>query len=188
MNTLTKIVNFAQKAFKVYQDTQKNDSVAEQSHQSAPSHSPSTSRTAPSPSQQAHNGEGYPGDYTGNVSFEYAPENDGDPDPGEVVWAWVPFQEDYFQGKDRPVLIIGKNNGYFLTLMLTSKDHNNSSHHDDRYLDIGSGSWDKSDRPSEVNLGRVIQIAENKIRREGSILDEATFNRVRKAFQQHNRG
>ncbi|GAB5080487.1 hypothetical protein ARTHROSP310_36360 [Arthrobacter sp. AD-310] len=27
---------------------------------------------------------------------------DGEPDPGEVVWTWVPYQEDHGRGKDRP--------------------------------------------------------------------------------------
>ena len=38
----------------------------------------------------------------------YEPEADGQPDPGEVVWGWVPFEEDPSQGKDRPVLLIGR--------------------------------------------------------------------------------
>ena len=33
----------------------------------------------------------------------YAPKPDGRPDPGEVVWAWVPYEDDSSQGKDRPV-------------------------------------------------------------------------------------
>ena len=36
----------------------------------------------------------------------YAPEIDGEPDPGEVVWAWVPYEDDPSQGKDRPVLLL----------------------------------------------------------------------------------
>ena len=36
----------------------------------------------------------------------YAPEADGEPDPGEVVWAWVPYEDDPSQGKDRPVLLL----------------------------------------------------------------------------------
>ena len=38
----------------------------------------------------------------------YAPEIDGEPDPGEVVWAWVPYEDDPSQGKDRPVLVLGR--------------------------------------------------------------------------------
>ncbi len=37
---------------------------------------------------------------------EYAPEIDGEPDPGEVVWGWVAYEDDPSQGKDRPVLIL----------------------------------------------------------------------------------
>ena len=36
----------------------------------------------------------------------YAPESDGEPDPGEVVWGWVPYEDDSAQGKDRPVLLL----------------------------------------------------------------------------------
>jgi hypothetical protein len=42
----------------------------------------------------------YAGDFTGKAKLQYAPVGDGQPDPGEVVWAWVPFEEDHSQGKD----------------------------------------------------------------------------------------
>jgi hypothetical protein len=42
----------------------------------------------------------------GDASARYAPELDGEPDPGEVVWAWVPYEDDPGQGKDRPVLLL----------------------------------------------------------------------------------
>ncbi len=32
-------------------------------------------------------------EHVGPVHVEYRPVADGDPDPGEVVWAWVPFEE-----------------------------------------------------------------------------------------------
>jgi hypothetical protein len=28
------------------------------------------------------------------IRAEYAPDLDGDPDPGEVVWTWVPYEDD----------------------------------------------------------------------------------------------
>ena len=43
-----------------------------------------------------------------DVRIEYSPDLDGDPDPGEVVWTWVPYEDDPNQGKDRPVVIIGR--------------------------------------------------------------------------------
>src|SRR5659263_434237 len=65
----------------------------------------------------------YPGDFSGKVSPFYAPNLDSVPDPGEVVWTWVPFEEDFERGKDRPVLLIGREEPWLLGLMLTSKDH-----------------------------------------------------------------
>lgn len=64
---------------------------------------------------------GYPGDYRGRLRPAYCPSNDGKPDPGEIVWAWVPYEEDYSQGKDRPVLLVGRDGNYLLGLMLTSR-------------------------------------------------------------------
>jgi len=32
------------------------------------------------------------------LSIEYAPERDGEADPGEVVWTWVPYEDDPTQG------------------------------------------------------------------------------------------
>ncbi len=145
----------------------------------------------PGGSQQAPAGQstgsweqgGYPGDYFGSVAFDYSPALDGDADPGEVVWAWVPFEEDYSQGKDRPVLVIGRSGSYLLGLMLTSKDHSNSRTADPNYLDIGAGVWDKEGRDSEVKLNRVIQLNPNGIRREGAIMDRATFDFIAEAYR-----
>jgi hypothetical protein len=42
----------------------------------------------------------------GAVPMSYSPQTDGAPDPGEVVWTWVPFEENDGRGKDRPVLVV----------------------------------------------------------------------------------
>ena len=91
---------------------------------SAPKPSAST-RSASTASASA--GSDYPGDYRDMINFEYSPSLDGDADPGEIVWTWVPFEEDHSQGKDRPVLLVGRDGEYLLALMMTSKDHNNLS-------------------------------------------------------------
>lgn len=123
---------------------------------------------------------GYPGDFSGTIKAKYAPEANGRPDPGEIVWAWVPYEEDSSEGKDRPVLLVGRDSGYLLALMLTSKDHNNERKLDRDYVDIGTGSWDKQGRPSEVKVDRVIRLKEEGIRREGAILDRQRFAMVAK--------
>ena len=37
------------------------------------------------------------------MTTSYEPDPDGQPDPGEVVWAWVAYEDDPARGKDRPV-------------------------------------------------------------------------------------
>ena len=112
----------------------------------------------------------------------YAPRADGRPDPGEVVWGWVPFEDDPSQGKDRPVLLVGRRDGQWLGLMLTSKDHDRDAADEARWgrhwMDVGAGGWDRQGRPSEVRLDRLITLAPDAVRREGSALDRATFDRV----------
>src|SRR3954447_17846208 len=100
--------------------------------------------------------DAYVGDFAGKVKLQYAPLADGRPDPGEVVWAWVPYEEDHSQGKDRPVLVIARNGKHLLGLMLTSKDHDRDQAQETRHgrywLDVGPGAWDRQNRPSEVRL------------------------------------
>lgn len=108
----------------------------------------------------------------------YSPSADGKPDPGEIVWTWVPYEDDPTRGKDRPVLLVGRDGGTLLGLMLTSRDRNNASDQDDRYVDIGTGSWDRQGRPSEVRVDRLLRIEPDDIRREGSVLDRRRFEQV----------
>lgn len=150
---------------------------------SAPKPSAST-RSASTTSASA--GSDYPGDYRDMINFEYSPSLDGDADPGEIVWTWVPFEEDHSQGKDRPVLLVGRDGEYLLALMMTSKDHNNREHADSNYLDIGSGPWDPQGRASEVKLNRVIRVRPDAMRREGAIMPEDTFRLIERAWTRHN--
>lgn len=156
---------------------------------SAPKSS-SANSSAPKPSAPAStvasDGSDYPGDYRDMINFEYSPSLDGDADPGEIVWTWVPFEEDHSQGKDRPVLLVGRDGEYLLALMMTSKDHNNREHADSNYLDIGSGPWDPQGRASEVKLNRVIRVRPDAMRREGAIMPEDTFRLIERAWTRHN--
>ena len=155
-----------------------------------PSSAKSTAKSsAPKPSAPAtgaSDGSDYPGDYRDMINFEYSPSLDGDADPGEIVWTWVPFEEDHSQGKDRPVLLVGRDGEYLLALMMTSKDHNNREHADSNYLDIGSGPWDPQGRASEVKLNRVIRVRPDAMRREGAIMPEDTFRLIERAWTRHN--
>lgn len=147
---------------------------------------PSAPASTGASSTSASNGSDYPGDYRDMINFEYSPSLDGDADPGEIVWTWVPFEEDHSQGKDRPVILVGRDGEYLLALMMTSKDHNNREHADSNYLDIGSGPWDPQGRASEVKLNRVIRVRPDAMRREGAIMPEDTFRLIERAWTRHN--
>lgn len=112
----------------------------------------------------------------------YAPEADGEADPGEVVWAWVPYEDDPSRGKDRPVLLLTARDGRWLALPLSSQDHDLDADDEARYgrywMDVGSGGWDASGRPSEVRLDQVVALDPATIRREGAALDPAIFEAV----------
>jgi hypothetical protein len=116
------------------------------------------------------------------VHPEYTPALDGDADPGEIVWTWVPYDEDPARGKDRPVLVVGHDGPWVLGLMLTSKDHSGDtareSRRGHRWIDIGSGPWDSRQRASEVRLDRILRLDPSGIRREGAVLGRAQFDRV----------
>lgn len=151
-----------------------------------PSSAKSSAPKPSAPATGASDGSDYPGDYRDMINFEYSPSLDGDADPGEIVWTWVPFEEDHSQGKDRPVLLVGRDGEYLLALMMTSKDHNNREHADPNYLDIGSGPWDPQGRASEVKLNRVIRVRPDAMRREGAIMPEDTFRLIERAWTRHN--
>ncbi|SEH73715.1 PemK-like, MazF-like toxin of type II toxin-antitoxin system [Mycolicibacterium rutilum] len=105
----------------------------------------------------------------------YAPDLDGRADPGEIVWTWVVYEDDPTQGKDRPVLVVGRDRATLLGLMLSSQDH----HRDDpNWVGIGKGTWDFEGRESWVRLDRVLDVPEEGIRREGAILERHKFEVV----------
>ena len=127
------------------------------------------------------------------LAISYAPRQDHRPDPGEVVWAWVPYEEDITRGKDRPVLVlareqaaVGGSDGsdeVLIALMLTSRDRAASGEvvtdeHGSTWVDIGTGDWDRQGRPSEVRADRLLRLDPEAVRREGGRLDEPRFDRV----------
>src|SRR5262245_4468885 len=87
----------------------------------------------------------------------YAPQLDGRADPGEIVWTWVSFEEDAHRGKDRPVLVVGRDQSVLLGLMLTSNAERGGEHN---WFPLGSGAWDPDGRPSWVRLDRVLRVPE----------------------------
>jgi PemK-like, MazF-like toxin of type II toxin-antitoxin system len=117
----------------------------------------------------------------GPVRMSYSPQTDGAPDPGEVVWTWVPFEEHDGRGKDRPVLVVAAEPaGTYLAVQLTSKDHDGEGD----FGSVGAGGWDGEHRPSWVNLDRVVRVHEGGMRREAAALPREPFERVTSRLQQ----
>lgn len=149
------------------------------------------------PRGQARTGAGpaaygpYAGDATTLPDMTYAPAVDGEPDPGEIVWAWVPFEEDHSRGKDRPVLVIGHEGDRLVALQLTSRDHDLDEHQERRagreWVDIGSGSWDGRGRSSEVRVNRLLRLDPRHVRREGAVLGPDRYEEVVAAVRRHHR-
>ena len=129
----------------------------------------------------------YPGDFKGAPRITYSPAPGKEADPGEVVWTWVPYEEDHREGKDRPVLIIGRDHEWLLGLLLTSKDHDRDAVQEARsgrrWMDIGTGEWDPQRRPSEVRINRIIRIDPDDVRRIGAVLDRDIFDDVAAAVR-----
>ena len=153
--------------------------------------------TAPGPTTAQHRQPGSGTSAQGIVEFHaargqvptisYSPVSDGDADPGEIVWGWVPYEDDPTQGKDRPLLVIGTIPGTerstdLIAVQLTSKDHSRDQARDLAngriWLDIGSGAWDSKGRDSEVRIDRLLRLTPTSIRREGAVLDRQRFDRV----------
>ena len=150
-----------------------------------PSAPPGRARADGMPPPYGH--RAYPGDYQGVPAIAYAPKPDGQPDPGEIVWTWVPYEEDHSVGKDRPVLLVGSDGDWLLAVMLTSKDHDHDARQEHRagreWVDVGSGAWDRSGRASEVRVNRIIRVDPDAIRREGAVLTQARFEEVAEAIR-----
>ncbi len=85
------------------------------------------------------------------------------------------YEEDPTRGKDRPVLVVGRDRSTLLGLMLSSQERHRG---DDQWVAIGSGSWDYEGRASWVRLDRVLDVPEEGIRREGAILERERFEMV----------
>lgn len=99
----------------------------------------------------------------------YSPSPDGDPDPGEIVWTWVPYEENDGRGKDRPVLIIARvDTDATAGCYLSTKQHRDC-------VSIGTGGWDSQGRESFLAPDRILRVTDQGMRREGHVLSRERF-------------
>jgi len=113
------------------------------------------------------------------AALEYAPDVDGLADPGEVVWAWVPYEEDPRRGKDRPLVVVGRAGRRLVAMMLSSQSEHAGQ---PEWLELGRGAWDGDGRTSYLRLDRVFVLDEHDIRREAAALDADRFAQVAAAL------
>ncbi len=125
--------------------------------------------------------------HAGDVEIGYRPSANGRADPGEIVWAWIPYEDDPTRGKDRPALVLAVAGDEVLVLPMTSKDHDVDEEQEARYgrlwMDIGTGPWDPRGRPSEVRVNRTVRVPADQVRREGAALDADVFAAVVAAWE-----
>ncbi|WP_211197744.1 type II toxin-antitoxin system PemK/MazF family toxin [Agromyces laixinhei] len=113
------------------------------------------------------------------VELGYSPSRDGEPDPGEVVWTWVPYEENDGRGKDRPVVVVAASAaGEYLAVQLTSKEHDG----DRDFVSLGAGAWDGEGRPSWARIDRVFRVRTGGMRREAASLDAERYSRLAAAL------
>lgn len=111
----------------------------------------------------------------------YAPQLDGEPDPGEVVWTWVPYVENNGQGKDRPVLIIARiDDRTFAGCYLSTKEHRG-------FISVGVGGWDSQGRESFLSPERVLRIDTDGMRRESQAVPLGRFEQAVEAVKRLHR-
>lgn len=117
------------------------------------------------------------------LPFDWAPRPDGRPDPGEVVWTWVPYEENDGRGKDRPVLLVAREGTSLIGVQLTSKPHDSRPDHFD-FVPVGAGGWDTEGRPSWAAVDRVLRVFPAGMRREGTALERDVFETVTARLRQ----
>ena len=104
-------------------------------------------------------------------SIFYAPDMDGQAEPGEVVWFYVPATPP----RERSMLVIGRDRHEVLGLLISSNDDHAD---DDAWLPIGSGEWKTTGEPCWVRLDKTLSIPETDLRRRGAIFPPRRFDRV----------
>lgn len=108
-------------------------------------------------------------------SIFYAPDMDGQVDPGEVVWFWAPPMNAESTPMERALVVIGRHGSDVLGLITSPNPVHKK---EDSWLDIGAGPWDETGRQSWVRLDKVIKLPETSIRRQGSVIPQSRFERI----------
>ncbi|VEH09218.1 PemK-like protein [Corynebacterium kutscheri] len=106
-------------------------------------------------------------------SIFYAPDMDGQVDPGEIVWFIAPV--DKHSGEERAMVVIARTGDTVYGLLISANAHHDK---EETWLDIGAGPWNKKGHNAWVRLDKVITVPETSLRREGSVIPQQRFDRI----------
>ncbi|MCT1452656.1 MULTISPECIES: type II toxin-antitoxin system PemK/MazF family toxin [unclassified Corynebacterium] len=110
---------------------------------------------------------------TGEISRNifYAPDMDGQAEPGEVVWFNIPT----VPLRERALLVVGRDHHDVLGLLISA----NEDHADEaNWLPIGCGEWNPSGEPCWVRLDKTLYVPETDLRRRGALFPARLFEHI----------
>ncbi|MEU8081651.1 type II toxin-antitoxin system PemK/MazF family toxin [Catellatospora citrea] len=131
-----------------------------------------SSRPAARPAGRRPAGKRPPGRPT---ATKKAPAPAGGPQPGEIWWADVPY-EDGPGSKVRPCVVLRVKGGAYEILKITSQDQSHRSDH----IEIATKSWDAdADHNSYLDLSDPITITTAAFSNRAGTLDTPTWRKVK---------
>ena len=108
----------------------------------------------------------------------YAPDMDGQAEPGEIVWVTVPSTPP----QERSLLVIGREHHDVLGLLISPEERHARDEH---WLDIGSGEWDDTGEPCWVRLDKTLMVPETEVHRRGTYIPPRRFERIANRLRKH---
>ncbi|MDN6353796.1 MAG: type II toxin-antitoxin system PemK/MazF family toxin [Corynebacterium sp.] len=104
----------------------------------------------------------------------YAPDMDGQADPGEVIWYHI-LPERNATPELRACVVVGRHRHTLLGMIISS----NTDHADeDNWVPIGSGLWDPRGHECWARADRIDEIPEAEIHRRGVSMPERRYDRI----------
>ncbi|HIW91568.1 MAG TPA: type II toxin-antitoxin system PemK/MazF family toxin [Candidatus Corynebacterium avicola] len=104
----------------------------------------------------------------------YAPDMDGQADPGEVIWYHI-LPDRYATPELRACIVVGRNRHTLLGMLISSNpDHDE----EDNWVPIGAGLWDPRGNECWARADRIIEIPEADIQRRGVSMPERRYDRI----------
>lgn len=94
------------------------------------------------------------------------------PQAGEVWWVDFPFEEDQSQSKDRPCVVLGKVDGGFEVLYVTSQDH---THRPEYYPLPAKLTGLDTEKMSFIRVYPPVTLSRRRFRKVGGRVDEQFY-------------